>query len=212
MMGEACGWVHSFVTVAQGVQQRIKTHTRTGEIVVSPGWWVRVQVNRTRTYRMCATEAEAIEVKAAGKQTMFGGSDVEVAAWLDRFTVLSHDGMVSKKDLCLSYNAAAAEAGRPAMRCGAVGKAVRRLRPTVKDAQRGTRGDVKDVFVGLAMKDAVAVEGVVDIQMAAEAARASIRAARRDMERLMERLEWPEDEVFSRAMDACVQIEEACTR
>ena len=209
MMGEACVWVRSTVPVAPGVYQRKRTHRLTGEIVFSPGWWVRVQVNGTRRDHKCATEAEAIEARASMQESVVADSDAELAAWLDRYTVLSPDGMVSRKDFCVSYNAAA-EAGRPAMTTKAFYAAVRRLRPTVKSAQRGTRGDEKYVLLGLTMKEAV--EGVSDIQMMASEARASMRVARRDMERLMERLEWPEDEAFSRAIDACVQIEEACTR
>lgn len=74
-----------------------------------------------------------------------------LAAWLDRFTVLSPEGLVSKKDLGISYNAAAEVAGRPLMTPKAFCAAVRRLRPTIEDGQRGPRGDVKDVFFGLAL-------------------------------------------------------------
>jgi putative DNA primase/helicase len=75
-----------------------------------------------------------------------------LAAWLDRFTTLSPDGMVSRKDLAISYNAAAETAGRPLMTSKAFCAAVRRLRPTVKDAQRTLHGDVKDVFLGLGLR------------------------------------------------------------
>lgn len=75
-----------------------------------------------------------------------------LAAWLDRFTVLSPDGMVSRKDLAISYNAAADVAGRPLMTAKAFCAAVRRLRPTVKDAQRSIHGGVKDVFLGLELR------------------------------------------------------------
>ena len=73
-----------------------------------------------------------------------------LAAWLDRFTVLSSDGMVSRKDLGISYNAASETASRPVMTAKAFCAAVRRLRPTVKDGQRKIGSEVKDVFVGLA--------------------------------------------------------------
>ena len=73
-----------------------------------------------------------------------------LAAWLDRFTVLSPDGMVSKKDLAISYNAASETANRPSMTSKAFLAAVRRLRPTIKDGQRRISGEVKDVFLGLA--------------------------------------------------------------
>lgn len=128
-----------------------------------------------------------------------------VAAWLDRFTVLSHSGMVSKKDLGISYNAAAEAAGRPLMSPKAFCAAVRRLRPTVEDAQRGPRGNVKDVFLGLAMKEAV--ESVSDLQRASRAARVALEA----LEVLMETLEWPEDDELNRALSACRQIEECAS-
>jgi phage/plasmid-associated DNA primase len=73
-----------------------------------------------------------------------------LAAWLDRFTVLSPDGMVSRKDLGISYNAASESAGRPVTSPKAFCAAVRRLRPTLKDGQRKMGGEMKDVFLGLA--------------------------------------------------------------
>ena len=72
-----------------------------------------------------------------------------LATWLDRFTVLKSDGMVSKKDLGILYNAAAKEADRPLMTPKAFLAAVRQLRPTLKDGQTGPRGNVKEVFKGL---------------------------------------------------------------
>ena len=74
-----------------------------------------------------------------------------LAAWLDRFTVLSPEGMVSRKDLAISYNAASDAAGRPLMTPKAFCAAVRRLRPTLKDGQRKMGGEVKDVFLGLSL-------------------------------------------------------------
>jgi putative DNA primase/helicase len=74
-----------------------------------------------------------------------------LAAWLDRFTVLSPEGMVSRKDLAISYNAAADLAGRPLMTAKAFCAAVRRLRPTIKDGQRKVGGEVKDMFLGLGL-------------------------------------------------------------
>jgi putative DNA primase/helicase len=74
-----------------------------------------------------------------------------VAAWLDRFTVLSPEGVASKKDLGISYNAASEAASRPLMSAKFFYAAVRRLRPTIKEGQRTLGGEVKDVFLGLAM-------------------------------------------------------------
>lgn len=73
-----------------------------------------------------------------------------LAAWLDRFTVIRPEGMVSRKDLAISYNAASEAAGRPVMTPKSFCAAVRRLRPTLKDGQRKISGEMKDVFLGLA--------------------------------------------------------------
>ena len=74
-----------------------------------------------------------------------------LAAWLDRFTLLSAEGVVSRKDLAISYNAAAEAVGRPPMTPKAFCAAVRRLRPTLKDGQRKMGGEMKDVFLGLSL-------------------------------------------------------------
>lgn len=75
-----------------------------------------------------------------------------LAAWLDRFTVLSPDGLVTRKDLAISYNAASDAAGRPPTTQKAFCAAVRRLCPTVKEAQRTVCGEVKHVFLGLGLR------------------------------------------------------------
>ena len=75
-----------------------------------------------------------------------------LAAWLDRCTVVNSDGLVTRKDLTIVYNATAEATGRPPMTSKAFCAAVRRLRPTVKDAQRTIRGEVKDVFLGLTLR------------------------------------------------------------
>lgn len=74
-----------------------------------------------------------------------------LAAWLDRFTLLSPDGMVTKKDLAIVYNSASEAAGRPLMTAKAFCASVRRLRPTLQEAQRRVSGDMKHVFLGLSL-------------------------------------------------------------
>lgn len=74
-----------------------------------------------------------------------------LAAWLDRCTVLSPEGMVSRKDLAILYNAALDAAGRSLTSPKAFCAAVRRLRPILKDGQRKIDGEVKDVFLGLSL-------------------------------------------------------------
>lgn len=72
-----------------------------------------------------------------------------LAAWLDRHTALSPDAMVTKKDLLIRFNAAGQTGGRPNMSAKAFYAAVKRLRPTVTEAQRRVNGDLQWVFLGL---------------------------------------------------------------
>ena len=77
-----------------------------------------------------------------------------LAAWLDRFTVLSPEGMVSRKDLAISFNAASEAAGRHPMTPKAFCAAVRRLRPTLTEAQKSVCGQMQWAFLGLALPGA----------------------------------------------------------
>jgi P4 family phage/plasmid primase-like protien len=72
-----------------------------------------------------------------------------LAAWLDRFTALTPDRMVTKKDLLIAYNGVAEVSGRPPMSPKAFYGGVKRLRPTIREAQRTVRGGVQWVFLGL---------------------------------------------------------------
>ncbi len=72
-----------------------------------------------------------------------------LAAWLERFTRLAPDKMVTTKDLLIAYNAASEESGRPPMSQKAFSSEMKRLRPTVLKAQRTVRGEMKWVFLGL---------------------------------------------------------------
>jgi P4 family phage/plasmid primase-like protien len=74
-----------------------------------------------------------------------------LAAWLDRCTVLSPERMVSRKDLLISYNAQAEASGRPALTSKAFCQAIRRLRPTIEEAQRTVCGAMQWVFLGLGL-------------------------------------------------------------
>lgn len=74
-----------------------------------------------------------------------------LAAWLDRCTVLSPERMVSRKDLLISYNAQAEASGRPALTSKAFCQAIRRLRPTISEAQRTVCGAMQWVFLGLGL-------------------------------------------------------------
>lgn len=72
-----------------------------------------------------------------------------LAAWVDRYTILTPEGMVTKKDLLIAYNGTAEAAGRPPMSPKALYAGVKRLRPTIQEAQRSIRGSVQWVFLGL---------------------------------------------------------------
>jgi P4 family phage/plasmid primase-like protien len=75
-----------------------------------------------------------------------------LAAWVDRFTTLSPDTMVTKKDLLISYNRVAESSARPLMSPKAFYQGVKRLRPGLTEAQRRIHGAVRDVFLGIALK------------------------------------------------------------
>jgi hypothetical protein len=72
-----------------------------------------------------------------------------LAAWLDRHTGLAPDDMVTKKDLLIVFNGMAEAGGRPPMSPKAFYAGVKRLRPTIREAQRTVRESVKDVFLGI---------------------------------------------------------------
>jgi P4 family phage/plasmid primase-like protien len=83
----------------------------------------------------------------------FASMTEPVSTWLDHFTDPDPAGMVSRKDLMIVYNASAEANGRPALSPKAFCSAVRRLRPTVQDAQRTICGSVQWVFLGLRLKE-----------------------------------------------------------
>jgi P4 family phage/plasmid primase-like protien len=74
-----------------------------------------------------------------------------LAAWLDQHTILNANQLVSRKDLLISYNAHAVASDRPSMTSKAFCSAVRRLRPTIQEAQRSVCGSVQWVFQGLSL-------------------------------------------------------------
>ncbi len=74
-----------------------------------------------------------------------------VATWLETHTAITPDGMVTKKDLLIAYSAYCGEQGGPKMTEKAFGQALKRLRPTVREAQRVIQGSPKWVWLGLAL-------------------------------------------------------------
>lgn len=80
-----------------------------------------------------------------------------LAAWVDRFTVLAVDKLVTKKDLLIAYNGQAETSGRPPMTPKSFYAGVKRLRPTLTEAQRTVCGEVKHVFLGLGLRATSAI-------------------------------------------------------
>ena len=76
-----------------------------------------------------------------------------LAVWIDRHTTLDPSGVVTKKDLFLSYSAESAESGRPIAPARTFYAAIKRLRPTLQEAQRRVNGNPRDVFVGLSFRE-----------------------------------------------------------
>lgn len=75
-----------------------------------------------------------------------------LAAWLDRFTTLNPPAITSKKDLHITYGSYADSSGRPPLSPKSFYSGVKRLRPTLTEAQRRVHGEVRDVFLGIEMK------------------------------------------------------------
>ncbi len=72
-----------------------------------------------------------------------------VAAWLNSTTMQSPDGMVAKDVLLAEYNRTAVREGRPIITPTALGLAIKRFIPGIKDAQRKVEGRRQWVWVGL---------------------------------------------------------------
>jgi P4 family phage/plasmid primase-like protien len=76
-----------------------------------------------------------------------------LAGWLDRMTTEHPDAMVSKDTLVQAYNADCDRAGKPRVTKNAFGRALRRLRPQLEEAQRTWEGrDHTWVWRGLGLK------------------------------------------------------------
>ena len=72
-----------------------------------------------------------------------------VAAWLNSTTMQSPDGMVAKDVLLAEYNRTAVREGRPIITPTALGLAIKRFIPGIKDAQRKVEGRRQWVWLGL---------------------------------------------------------------
>jgi putative DNA primase/helicase len=75
-----------------------------------------------------------------------------VAVWLDQRTVDEPEAVTAKGELLRAYNEDTKQDGRPNETQTAFGKAVRRARPGLKDAQRTIGGRVQWCWVGLGLR------------------------------------------------------------
>jgi putative DNA primase/helicase len=76
-----------------------------------------------------------------------------LAVWLDRNTVEHQDAMISKDALVQAYNADGDRAGRPRVSSNGFGRALRRLRPRLEEAQRTWEGRPQVwVWLGLGLR------------------------------------------------------------
>ncbi len=75
-----------------------------------------------------------------------------LAVWLDQATVDFSYSEVPMNSLLAAYNDFAVKAGRPPMNQQGFGRALRRIRPAVTEAQRGTGKDRDRVYVGVGLK------------------------------------------------------------
>jgi putative DNA primase/helicase len=75
-----------------------------------------------------------------------------LAVWLDQYTIDDPNGYVPMDTLRASYNAHAARRGQPGMNKTAFGRALRRLRPEVKDKQRTVGGQPKWCYAGISLR------------------------------------------------------------
>ena len=75
-----------------------------------------------------------------------------LAVWLDRATMEHPEMQVSRQGLLRAYNDESKREGRPPTTEQAFGRAIRRLRPGLKEAQRRVAGDLTRVWLGLGLK------------------------------------------------------------
>ncbi|MBI1743550.1 hypothetical protein HYR54_10865 [Candidatus Acetothermia bacterium] len=103
-----------------------------------------------RSLRERGTYLESESMRGAWEE--FRAMTDPVAVWLDRATVEHPDAMVTKDGLLSTYNAATRQEGGPTMTRQAFGRALRRLRPNIQEAQRKIAGKLQWVWLGLGLK------------------------------------------------------------
>lgn len=101
---------------------------------------------------LSTTLTESASMEAA--RTEFRRTTDPLGVWLDQHTVVAPDAMVSRSALIDAYNASAAQARQPAMTQTRFGRALKRMHPEIKDAQRVLDGKRQWVYVGIGVKSA----------------------------------------------------------
>jgi P4 family phage/plasmid primase-like protien len=85
----------------------------------------------------------------ADAATDFLATTDPLAVWLDRHTIEDPDMHVTQAALRLAYNEAARRDGHPTMNSTAFGRAVKRLRPTLREGQRTIKKSWSYLGIGL---------------------------------------------------------------
>jgi putative DNA primase/helicase len=75
-----------------------------------------------------------------------------LAVWLEQATVEYANALTTKNALRIAYNAARDRDGLSAMTAAAIGRAIRKLRPNMEEAQRTINGKVEWVYLGIGLK------------------------------------------------------------
>jgi len=102
---------------------------------------------RQRGFTISATVQQAAEE--------FRQTTDPLAVWLERQTIEHSDAIIAKDALVQAYNADCDQAGRPRISKNAFGRALRRLRPRLEEAQRFWEGREQVwVWRGLGLKGA----------------------------------------------------------
>jgi P4 family phage/plasmid primase-like protien len=85
--------------------------------------------------------------------TEFRAMTDPVSVWLDKATVQAAEAFVTKADLAKAYNDHCDKQGRAGMTANAFGRAIKRVRPQLQEAQRTVAGKEKvKVWLGIGLK------------------------------------------------------------
>jgi P4 family phage/plasmid primase-like protien len=75
-----------------------------------------------------------------------------LAVWLERETVTHPSAMIPQGQLLAAYNNASAREGRPPMTSQAFGRAIKRLRSNIEEAQRTVQSKITWIYLGIGLK------------------------------------------------------------